>query len=497
MTNCLCTSYKYSKYILKTLFLHLIYKTDMTVFEEFVLEHENDDIARLLLSADRWPDIDMPLAADTIISRRKLKAKAPSWYARPSLIYPNTISAEQCSSEETASLKASIARQILAQSAGGNDGQPTSAFRIADITGGLGVDAAAFCKAGFRVLYNESSSALCHAAEHNLPILGCEDIAVSHLEVSRDTLSGNDGSLSAILQRFRPDMIYLDPARRDAAGRKVFLLEDCSPDVISLRSDLLRLSRFLMVKLSPMADIGMVLSRLGDQCREIHVIATKGECRELLVIMDREWSGQAVCCAWESGHPFRFSEDDRRSCKTTYLHHSHIFDGKDPAGDMAETADGNPMYLFEPGKALLKAGASDIACSAAGMRKLARFTHIYLSDTCDATKSGDIFMLGKTFRILEIMPLNNAGIKAAGARYRDADVTARNIPMTSDALRARLFGKKKKSSVREKGQDAAFSGTEDKIHIFGLKCEDAGRGGNFLFVTSPCRPQVVTPLSDI
>ena len=58
-----------------------------------------------------------------------------------------------------------------------------------------------------------------------------------------------------LLGDFRPDIIFMDPARRSADGSKVFLLEHCSPDVLSLRDELFSLSRYIMLKVSPMADI--------------------------------------------------------------------------------------------------------------------------------------------------------------------------------------------------------------------------------------------------
>ena len=110
---------------------------------DFIIEHGNDSTARLLLSREKWPDIDISLAVNTIESRRKLKDKLPAWYGCPDLIYPNTISAEQCSSAETAALKASIAASLVQD----------RAARIADLTGGLGADSCAFRDAGFEVLY--------------------------------------------------------------------------------------------------------------------------------------------------------------------------------------------------------------------------------------------------------------------------------------------------------------------------------------------------------
>ena len=76
---------------------------------EFIVEHENDDLASLVLHRERWPDIDVALAAECIASRRKLKLKVPEWYADPLIICPIALSAEQCSSTATASYKAAIA----------------------------------------------------------------------------------------------------------------------------------------------------------------------------------------------------------------------------------------------------------------------------------------------------------------------------------------------------------------------------------------------------
>ena len=69
---------------------------------EFIVEHENDDLAALVLQRDRWPDVDVALAAECIAARRKLRLKVPEWYADPALVCPVALSAEQCSSTATA-----------------------------------------------------------------------------------------------------------------------------------------------------------------------------------------------------------------------------------------------------------------------------------------------------------------------------------------------------------------------------------------------------------
>lgn len=118
--------------------------------------------------------------------------------------------------------------------------------------------------------------------------------------------------------------------------------------------------------------------------------------------------------------------------------------------------------LFEPGKALLKAGAFDLPCCY-GLAKLGRHTHLY---TVSAPVSA-LTPFGKWFRILEVVPLDKRSIRDIGRRYPRASVTARNIPLTSDALR-------KKLGVADGGS----------VHIFGVH-RDAD-SSNVLLVTVMC-----------
>lgn len=436
-------------------------KTDMTAFRDFILEHAEDDTAALLLARDKWPDIDMSLAVNTIESRRKLRAKLPAWYGCPDLIYPNTISAEQCSSAETAALKTSVAARLAAHDKMGAQEKPAFRGRIADLTGGLGADSCAFREAGFKVLYNEMDEALCNAARHNFRTLGHDDIIISGKEVK-------PGGVSGIIGNFAPDIIYLDPARRDGAGRKVFLMEDCRPDILSLKDELLGCAQYVMVKLSPMADIDMAVSRLGERCREIHVIAAKGECRELLAVLDRDWGGETEFIAWESPcNPFVFTAQEKRQATMRLAAGPERLSG----------------FLFEPGKALLKAGAFNLLGERFGLAKLAKSTHLYLLPGNNGTGTIEKLLgFGKVFRIIRTLPLGKAGIKEAGETWPGADVTARNIPMTSDMLRTRL---RKNPSVSGSGAGI--------IHIFGTRCEfSAGKAANLLIVT-----ERITRLSDI
>lgn len=484
----------------------------MDSFEKFIIENENADTVRLVMACKEWPvpeDAELAgldaksLTINTIEGRRRLRKKLPEWVACTGLVYPSSLCTEQCSSSDTARYKASIVQRIFNEYVGtvasmvgdpcrttgsatkGTESVPDknspttrnqsvtelaevtipSRGKVADLTGGLGVDSWAFSEVAEEVLYNEMNPALAAAARHNFKALGVTNIFIKNSEATSD-------SLKDIFGDFRPDVIFLDPARRDSAGKKVFLLEDCSPDVLKILPELFGISRFVLLKLSPMADITMAVERLdrtyeeylekasgkgwnGQWVREVHVVASGGECKELLILLDGEWNeGYSLTCR-EDGKTLTFKPEEITKAKAGY-----------PDSTFAR-------IIFEPGKSLTKAGVSNAICERFGLVKLARFTHLYtisepLSDSESEQRTAPLKDFGKVFYVKEILPLNKSSMKDVGKRYPHSEVSAKNIPMSSDELRTRL---KVKS-----GDDA---------HIFGVRIETPYNEDNYLIVTEP------------
>lgn len=404
-------------------------------FADFILIHDGDDPSRLVLSRNRWPEVDVALAATTIEVRRKLRSKLPSWHSVPGLVYPLRLSGEQCSSEATAMYKAGVCFKA-------GDG----ADAIADLTGGLGADAWAFSKLFGKVLYNEADEALVNAARRNFPLLGMDNVLIRH---ARLVHKGGDGmTVSEILDGFSPGVVFLDPARRGVGGRKVFLLEDCSPDITALTDELFEAVPVVVVKLSPMADISMLLHRLPC-VSEIHCVAAEGECKELLVVMKRGFDGEPLIVAADSGSGaclnFTLADEDEADLV--------------PVLGMG----GIKGFLFEPGKALTKAGAFKILCSRfPGLKKIGVSTHLYVTETVPDGLSA----LGKVFRIVEVLPMNGGSLRDIAKRYPRAEVTARNMQIGSDRLREKL---------------KCLSGSD--IHIFACRTDYPGGSGNVLIIT--------------
>ncbi len=408
--------------------------------DEFIREHENDDTSALLLARHRFPDIDIDLAVTTIECRRRLRKKVPSWHAVPSLRFPSRLAAEQCSSEETALVKARVAHSIAAEGR-----------RIADLTGGMGVDSWAFSRVFGEVLYNEMQPALAEATQENLGKLGITNVRFS----SRQLVPGN---LKEMLGDFRPDVIFLDPARRAEDGRKVFRLADCQPDVLTLLPELMDACPDLLLKLSPMADITQ-LSRELPGLRAVTVVGAGGECKELLLHIRRDYNGPYALTVIENGATLSFDADDRGCLGET------LAQANRPAAtlfreDTSASAAPSQRLLFEPGKALAKAGVFRQLASRFGLAQADTSTHLYFAESLP----NELLPFGKIFEIEEVLPLGNETYRSLRKRIPAAEITARNLPLTSDALRRKL--------------GIASGGTK---HLFGLRTPS----GNLLLVTAP------------
>ena len=418
----------------------------------FVQEHIGDDLTRLILDRKKWPDIDMDLAVSCIQSRRKLKGKVQEWFSNPDLIFPVGLSAEQCSSSATGIYKSGLALRIADE----------RSFRLADLTGGLGVDSWYFSKKASQVWYHEMQEKLCMAAEHNFQSINAENIIVRNVISTPETIDG-------ILSEARPDIVYMDPARRGEGGKKVFLIEECTPDVLTLKEQIFRHCRHILLKLSPMADITMACSRLGGKCREVHIVATGGECKELLIWMDREWAGEYTITAVElpSGYPdmepttFSFSGSEEKIATASTRPRNDVILSSRAESSLSSRAESRDLFLFEPGKALMKAGCFNLIANRFGLMKLGVSTHYYVTES--AAKADELKPYGKVYMILSAQPLDKRSIKAAGAAYPRAEVSARNIPLDTETLRKKL---------------GVTSG--DDAHIFGRKSDTLG---NLLLIT--------------
>jgi hypothetical protein len=91
----------------------------------FIKRHADDDVRQLALHAKCLDGVDLTFALEQIAGRQTARRKLPAWASIEGIVYPPHLSMEQCSSEQTARYKASLAGQ---------------GRLIVDLTGGFGVD---------------------------------------------------------------------------------------------------------------------------------------------------------------------------------------------------------------------------------------------------------------------------------------------------------------------------------------------------------------------
>ena len=383
---------------------------------EFVAMHRDEDVRELALKAKRVEGLDLSLALDQIAGWQIASKKLPQWASYEGIIYPPHISMEQCSSQFTAQYKSEIAQTLLASAATVRARVSDSAESdtlvakraMVDLTGGFGVDFSYLARGFSQATYVERQRHLCDLAEHNMAALGLDQARI----VCGDGVE--------YLRQMGPvDFIYLDPARRDEHGSRTYAIEDCTPNVFELRDLLLAKSQYTLVKLSPMLDWRKAVADFDGAVREVHIVATGNECKELLLVL-----GQQV--HEEPSAPRVFCVNDNQR-----------IDYDSAAYTQGLRIGGKPLpeaknYLYEPNASIMKAGCFDLVEERFGVTQVGPSSHLFVS----ATPVADF--PGRGFAIEAIGGMNKKDIKRLLNGTKQANIAVRNFPLTAPQLRKKL-----------------------------------------------------------
>lgn len=386
--------------------------------QNFIQNHLEDDTASLLLSARRYPDINVPFAAEQIEARKRLKNKLPDWYSNPNLIMGGRIPAEQCSSEVTARYKRSI---IEGES-------------LCDMTGGMGIDFWYMSEGMKHAIYTERSEHLCQIAQHNFQALSDEHHPTP-------LIRQGDGQRLPIPSA---DVIYLDPARRATDGSRVYAIEDCEPNIIQWQDELLKHARTLLVKLSPMVDMTDALRKLHG-VTDVYIVAVKNECKEILVKQQPQPSAAPI-----SVHCVDFMTDRT-------LDYTFTFPDETP---ISISSEGVKQYLYEPDVTLMKAQAWGSLCQRYHIHQLDTETRLMTSDQLISDFPGRIFMVD------EQIPFSSKTLKRLKRQIPQANIATRNFILTADELR-------KRTNIKDGGDVYLFGAKISGIGECLLKCHKA------------------------
>jgi hypothetical protein len=361
----------------------------------YVRQHADDDVRQLALRGSKDPEVDMLAALQQIAGLQAARRKLPTWAACDEILYPPHLNMEQCSSEPTARYKARMVGSL----------QHTAPTTLIDLTGGFGIDFSLMASLFDEAVYVERQEELCQLAQHNFQALGvkaavvCGDsVAYLHEQVSHASV------------------IFVDPARRDAHGARTYGISDCTPDVLSLRDELLEKADYVLLKLSPMLDWRKAVKDLGEQwVRQVHIVSVEGECKELLLLLSKQGVGFRLCCVNDQ-ELFEVHEGGTVS-------------------DGSSVAEAEPVvgsYLYEPNASIMKAGCFSEVAARFSVRQLAQNSHLFVSDHW----VGDF--PGRKFHIEAVSSMNKNDLREKVLPLKQANITVRNFPLSVADLRKRL-----------------------------------------------------------
>ena len=350
----------------------------------FVAKYKDADLHSLLLKKSPFPEVSMQELVQQIKGRKVAEKKFP-FLNQENIIFPPNLNLEQASSQDTADFK----KQFF------------KGKKFVDLTCGFGIDAYFLSQNFEEITLIEQNTELLDIVKHNWEVLGRKANFIN--QKLEDFLKNNK-------EHF--DLIYLDPARRDNHNRKVFLLEDLSPNIIEIQEQLSDISTEILIKLSPLIDIQHLVSSLQN-IYKIWIIAVKNEVKEVLVYLKKtENQPEIFCINLQSSEPeFHFNLDDEKHCQSELS-----FPKK---------------YIYIPNNSVLKSGAFNLVSEKFGLKKLHQNTHIYTSEEKIEHFPG---------RIFETEEINSKAIKK-GEQF---NIITKNFPLKPEEI-------KKKYKIKDGG----------------------------------------------
>ena len=397
---------------------------------DFIRQHVQADVRQLALQGCKNPEVDMTYALQQIAGRQTAAEKLPGWAAIDGIVYPPHLSMEQCSSEQTARYKASIAGR---------------GRLMVDLTGGFGVDCFTMSVRFEQAVYVERQPQLCAVASENVKALGLKNV----------TVVCADGA-DYLHQMEHADLIFVDPARRDEHGARTYGIADCTPNVLELMEELVTKARRILLKLSPMLDWRKAVADIeatgGARVVRVHIVSVSNECKELLLEVEgrEKTTGRRV-----SG-----TERDVMqmpvvcvNCLSDGTEERFVFDASSSSNiSLSSLLSPLSSFLYEPNASVMKAGCFDEISRRFQMCQLERNSHLFVAD-----RAVDGFP-GRCFMIERVTSMNKRELKAALAGVTHANIAVRNFPLTVADLRKRL-------KLKDGGEVYIFAATvEEKGH---------------------------------
>lgn len=369
-------------------------------FRSFIEVNADSDVASLRLKYLTEPDRTMyDFAITQIECRQRYSKKLADTLAHfDDFLFPDILAGEQSTSDAMASFHVGLV------------GNTPS---LCDMTAGLGIDCLHIAATGTEVTACEINPLRAEVLSYNAIGLGVGQLIRVRNTDSVEALK--KGVLSA-------DTLFIDPARRDSDGRRVFGISDCTPDLIAIEPYVARHFKRMVAKLSPMLDVSAVARSLSG-VTDIYVIGTTTECRELVSLSlpsggqkDGNPTIHAVTLSPQGTMSLNFNRAEEAEAQCIFA--------TPTKGDI----------LIIPYPAIIKAGAFRFTAEKYHLSKIAPNTHLYFT----SEKSGLESVPGQKILIEDVVEWRSKNIKRLKNLIPQGWITVKNFGMTADELRGRL-----------------------------------------------------------
>ena len=481
--------------------------------QDFIRQHQDDDVRQLAFLGSKYPEVDMPFALDQIRGRKMARVKLPRWASLEGIIYPPHISMEQCSSESTALYKAELAARLLGQpvpssenekecekasnshfskicefaSEGAVDSESaknegtcrkeqiltktgenvnetkekaheedfSEEIEFVDLTGGFGVDFSYIAaRLGMKSMYVERQAHLCEAAKENF----------ERLELKNAIVKNGDGI--EVLHSFHPK-------KDDAASAddSLGITYDQSRSLLKTKLGL----KIIFIDPARRDDAGNKVVSLKDCTPDVTILQ-----EEMLLKADYVIIKLSPMLDWhravsELSHVREVHIISvNNECKELLLvlsarnmggnlriycindAQSFVCDELDMESSSVKIAPStleDMQYLYEPNASLMKAGCFGVLSERYDARMLSKNSHLFVSQAPIEA------FPGRSFRIIAVSSFNKKELKRHLSGITKANIATRNFPLSVAELRKRL-------KLKDGGETYIFATTlSDESHV--------------------------------
>lgn len=480
--------------------------------QDFIRQHQDDDVRQLAFLGSKYPEVDMPFALDQIRGRKMARVKLPRWASLEGIIYPPHISMEQCSSESTALYKAELAARLLGQPVPSSENEKESEkasnshfskicefasegavdsesaknegsceiqqiltesdkninemkdevseadfseeIGFVDLTGGFGVDFSYIAaRLGMKSMYVERQAHLCEAAKENFGRLGLKNAIVKN------------GDGIEVLHSFHPKKdaasaddslgITYDQSRsllKTKLGLKIIFIDparrDDAGNKVVSLKDCTPDVTVLQEEMLSKADY--VIIKLSPMLDWHRAISELSHVREVHIISVNNECKELllVLSARNMGGNLRIY-----CINDAQSFVCEELDMETSSVKIAPSTLEEMRYLYEPNASLMKAGCFGVLSERYDVRMLSKNSHLFVSQAPIEA------FPGRSFRIIAVSSFNKKELKRHLSGITKANIATRNFPLSVAELRKRL-------KLKDGGETYIFATTlSDESHV--------------------------------